>query len=71
MKGKVVEHNSMIPLPDLGRFERDLSRVFAIQSLQDERKQALYAEIYAALNSGGILIRARRIFNACSRWRTH
>jgi SAM-dependent methyltransferase len=50
---QVVEHNLEDPLPDLGRFEMIVSS-FAIHHCSDERKRALYAEIYAALSPGGV-----------------
>ncbi len=50
---RVIAHNLDEPLPDLGRFDVIVSS-FAIHHCADERKQALYSEIYAALVPGGI-----------------
>jgi SAM-dependent methyltransferase len=49
----VVAHNFENPLPEFGSFDAVVSS-FAIHHLIHERKRALYAEIYARLNPGGV-----------------
>ncbi len=49
----LVPHNLDDPLPDVGRFDAVISS-FAIHHVVHERKRALYAEIYALLNAGGV-----------------
>ncbi len=49
----VVEHNMDSPLPSFGKFDAVISS-FAIHHLLDERKRALYSEVYGLLNAGGV-----------------
>jgi tRNA (cmo5U34)-methyltransferase len=49
----VVAHNLDNPLPDLGSFDAVIS-CFAIHHVVHERKRALYSEIHALLNAGGV-----------------
>ena len=50
---RVIAHNLDDPFPALGTFDAIISS-FAIHHLVDERKRALYAEIHAVLNTGGV-----------------
>jgi tRNA (cmo5U34)-methyltransferase len=50
---QIVAHDFDYPLPDLGRFDAVISS-FAIHHVRHERKRSLYAEIFRALEPGGV-----------------
>lgn len=50
---QIVPHDFDRPLPDLGPFDVVISS-FAIHHVHHERKRALYAEIFRALNLSGV-----------------
>ncbi len=50
---QIVAHDFGHPLPDIGRFDAVISS-FAIHHVRHERKRSLYAEIFRALEPGGV-----------------
>ena len=56
----VVEHDLDMPLPDWGPFDAVVSG-FAIHHVSDERKRALYREVFGILGPGGVFLNLEHV----------